>query len=819
MVFSKYFEKVVKGNDADSSKDKERKLSSKAERQEPLVDHGSKTKKSGTKDGIKEKVRAKRKHSPVAEASGTNSGRPSNEINEANQQNDRKRRRRGQSLSRTGRTIDDVKEQASSNRRVGPSAEALDLSQRLKECSKRKKLAEALSLFWDDANKYIRDAHHACIVVDCCARCGNVSQAESVLRGIPSEVARNSIELQTALIKGYAHAGDLHNAMRVYKSLFPRQGDQNNHKPRSFSDAIDRRPNVRTLNTLLRGALWTAAMPSSSNKSNQEGSSLKTGSVAGGVVSSEEAWNIYQKNCSGEQSPPDWSSYEVTIAILCQSLRIADARNRIEEYQRQYNIRIKGKASIKAENPDQSTFETLGAVYLCLARANAMLGNWDEVWDACQRSMRGIEASRSILQDNSSNNNTVPETEGTSKRKGRQSTTGGKQAWKKDSSNIDGQQADRRNTSNLAYRGHRLSEMELEVKSLLNLRKEKQAQPTASLDELHARLISKLFYFGGGGSTELSSKDQNIKSKAISKRTEFEASVLPNWISFGLCQVHGILIGQTMDRWKPPDSVWQSFQKSFDSKGFLKTKHIFGESSSRPLDVELGAGSGDWIVRQAQSHPERNYMAVELRADRVHQIFAKASLQQQQQHHGEPLTNVCVVGADAGDFLQCRLKKGSVSTIFVNYPEPPTQTYGEDRVDLDKIESGDEEPAHILCYANLKKGFACLKMGGQFVIVTDNKWYARLISITLARLSLEEKSLLCSLDHALLAKNGFREVENTSGRNNIKIYEGHPNAAIGHVQEDQLQGVSYFDRLWRTGASSYSQTKSRFVVGIRKKEE
>ena len=87
------------------------------------------------------------------------------------------------------------------------------------ELSRQGKLTEALALYWDDANHRVWDADHACIVVDCCARCGDVSKAKAVLEAIPSTYI--TIKLQTALIKGYAHAGDMHNAIQVFRSLFP----------------------------------------------------------------------------------------------------------------------------------------------------------------------------------------------------------------------------------------------------------------------------------------------------------------------------------------------------------------------------------------------------------------------------------------------------------------------------------------------------------------------------------------------------------------------------------------------------------------------
>ena len=60
-------------------------------------------------------------------------------------------------------------------KREPPSEEVLQLSAQLKTLSREKKLDEALTVFWDSSNSKIRDGHHACIMVDMAARCGNIA--------------------------------------------------------------------------------------------------------------------------------------------------------------------------------------------------------------------------------------------------------------------------------------------------------------------------------------------------------------------------------------------------------------------------------------------------------------------------------------------------------------------------------------------------------------------------------------------------------------------------------------------------------------------
>ena len=67
------------------------------------------------------------------------------------------------------------RERPNKRKKTGPSEEALRLSTTLKEFSRNKNLDAALKVYWDSSNDSIRDGHHACIMVDCSARCGKIS--------------------------------------------------------------------------------------------------------------------------------------------------------------------------------------------------------------------------------------------------------------------------------------------------------------------------------------------------------------------------------------------------------------------------------------------------------------------------------------------------------------------------------------------------------------------------------------------------------------------------------------------------------------------
>ena len=236
--------------------------------------------------------------------------------------------------------------------------------------------------------------------------------------------------------------------------------------------------------------------------------------------------------------------------------------------------------------------------------------------------------------------------------------------------------------------------------------------------------------------------------------------------------------------------------------GRIQFDKVF-DHPQRPLDIEIGAGFGTWVCQQAKENKDRNHVAVELRADRVSQIFARLMLDS-----GNPLDNVCAVGAECGSFFRDRVQRNSISCIFANYPEPPTQTHGDNQNDLRAIASGTaNEPAHMLNSTTIIEMSHSLKTDGKIVIVSDNRFYARLLAATFARVVRQEKSLIRSVKPSELKNSSsLRHMEAFS--NVVDLYEGQPEQAIGHAKN----ASSYFDRLWRSGAGSHSERRTRFVI-------
>ena len=304
-----------------------------------------------------------------------------------------------------------------------------------------------------------------------------------------------------------------------------------------------------------------------------------------------------------------------------------------------------------------------------------------------------------------------------------------------------------------------------------------------------------------------------------------EQLMASSWISFGLSAA----VGRTVAPMESSSSVLKKADRKalraagidpsesvLLEDGTIDFRKVFMDGSmptakkARPINIELGAGSGDWIRMQAIAKPEEDFVSVELRSDRVAQTFAKVMLSRAGADGGI-IDNVCSVGAECGSFLRDRVPNQSVDTVYVNHPEPPTQTFGSSEMDINAVLSGSE-PAHMLNSETLKSAAKCLLPHGEgrLIIITDNKWYGMLLCKTFERVILGERKLLTQVN--LEPKDGFQCVG--SGML-VRLFEGSPNDAVGHAVPAGGSGSSYFDRLWRTGAGTHAERRKRYAIVMR----
>src|SRR6516165_5690656 len=135
----------------------------------------------------------------------------------------------------------------------------------------------------------------------------------------------------------------------------------------------------------------------------------------------------------------------------------------------------------------------------------------------------------------------------------------------------------------------------------------------------------------------------------------------------------------------------------------IEPNSLFGRAA--PLEIEIGAGRGDFIIGRAAAMPERNFLAVELSAALVQLFTARAAC--------EGLKNLRIARADARPLVNLFLPAGSVSAYHIYFPDPwPKARHAKHRLFT---------PWFV---ANLMR---TMTAGASLYVATDVPEYAKLI--------------------------------------------------------------------------------------------
>src|SRR5688572_32834135 len=95
--------------------------------------------------------------------------------------------------------------------------------------------------------------------------------------------------------------------------------------------------------------------------------------------------------------------------------------------------------------------------------------------------------------------------------------------------------------------------------------------------------------------------------------------------------------------------------------------------AEQPLEVELGAGDGSFLIQWAKANPRHNFLAVERLLGRIRKIERKANR--------AGLTNVRLMRIEASYFLEYLLPRKSVTALHVYFPDPwPKRKHWKNRL-------------------------------------------------------------------------------------------------------------------------------------------
>jgi tRNA (guanine-N7-)-methyltransferase len=111
----------------------------------------------------------------------------------------------------------------------------------------------------------------------------------------------------------------------------------------------------------------------------------------------------------------------------------------------------------------------------------------------------------------------------------------------------------------------------------------------------------------------------------------------------------------------PPEALEEQFEVfPTDLCQPLPLNEIFGRD--RPLEIDLGSGSGKFLVEAGQRYPERNFLGIERLLARVRKTRRKACQ--------FSLTNVRVLRVEIDYAVKHLLPPDSVSRFHLSFPDP-----------------------------------------------------------------------------------------------------------------------------------------------------
>jgi tRNA (guanine-N7-)-methyltransferase len=147
----------------------------------------------------------------------------------------------------------------------------------------------------------------------------------------------------------------------------------------------------------------------------------------------------------------------------------------------------------------------------------------------------------------------------------------------------------------------------------------------------------------------------------------------------------------------PPDRLPAG--NTFEFPGW-NSPLLFGNDN--PIAIEYCSGNGTWIAEKAKAHPEINWVAVEMRFDRVKKNWSKIK--------NHSLSNMIVIFGEAYQATSKYFPSNSVESVYINFPDPwPKSKHAKNRLIQDPF---TEELRRIL------------KDKGTLTFVTDDEPYS-----------------------------------------------------------------------------------------------
>jgi tRNA (guanine-N7-)-methyltransferase len=107
---------------------------------------------------------------------------------------------------------------------------------------------------------------------------------------------------------------------------------------------------------------------------------------------------------------------------------------------------------------------------------------------------------------------------------------------------------------------------------------------------------------------------------------------------------------------------FENISKGFDLKGKWRTEYF---NNTLPIVLELGCGKGEYTIGLAKNNPDKNYIGVDIKGNRIW-TGAKQAIENKLSNVGFLRTRI--------DFIEHCFSENEVDEIWITFPDPQPQS-------------------------------------------------------------------------------------------------------------------------------------------------
>jgi tRNA (guanine-N7-)-methyltransferase len=214
----------------------------------------------------------------------------------------------------------------------------------------------------------------------------------------------------------------------------------------------------------------------------------------------------------------------------------------------------------------------------------------------------------------------------------------------------------------------------------------------------------------------------------------------------------------------------------------MKDKWASFFKNHHPIVLELACGKGEYAVGLGRLYPEKNFIGIDLKGNRIW-VGAKKALE-------EKLENVAFIRSQIDKITQY-FGRGEVSEIWITFPDPQLRT--------SKAKKRLTHPAFLRLYQHL------LQPGGKVHLKTDS---AELYYFTKTVTSFYGITITCDIDNVYMQENRNEELNiktyyeslDISGSNKVYYLQFSLPPAILPEKDKELKEIIFEQETIRRGA-------------------